>query len=161
MNDTTTATTATTTTTATTRDIRSAAFWDALTDEMNAHPERFTVLGDCDMVAALVMRSDAGDTAVQIVFDGLRCEDTSIVDIAAARAADYFLDGPVTAWQTMFDDIVAHGAATGRLTINSLTLLGDDIRLRGDDPMGVDKFSRFNQTLQEYLDGAARIATPA
>ncbi len=139
-----------------TTDITTASFWNALTVEMNAHPERFTVLGDCDMVAALVMRSDTGDTAVQIVFEGLRCEDASIVDIATARCADFFLDGPLAAWQTMFDDIVAHGAATGRLTINSLALLGDDIRLRGDDPMGVDKFSRFNQTLQEYLDGASR-----
>ena len=59
------------------------------------------------------------------------------------------------------DDIVANGGASGRQTINSLTLLGTDIRLRGDDPMGTDKFSRFNQTLQEYLDGAARIAVTA
>ena len=61
----------------------------------------------------------------------------------------------------MFDDIVANGTASGRQTINSLALLGTgstDIRLRGDDPMGVDKFSRFNQTLQEYLDGASRLA---
>jgi hypothetical protein len=61
----------------------------------------------------------------------------------------------------MFDDILEHGTASGRLTINSLALLATDIRLRGDDPMGVDKFSRFNQTLQEYLDGAARIAAAA
>ena len=58
-------------------------------------------------------------------------------------------------------DITANGSASGRLTINSLALLGTDIRLRGDDPMGTDKFSRFNQTLQEYLDGAARSAVAA
>ena len=61
----------------------------------------------------------------------------------------------------MFDDIVRNGSASGRLTINSLALLATEIRLRGDDPMGVDKFSRFNQTLQEYLDGASRSAVAA
>jgi hypothetical protein len=144
--------------------IDSESFFAGLADEMNAHPEQFRVLGECDMVAALVMRRDGGDFAVRITFAELRC--TEAVEIAAddARQADFSLDGPYVMWQTMFDDILEHGTASGRLTINSLAMLAadsTDIRLRGDDPMGVDKFSRFNQTLQEYLDGAARIAASA
>ena len=54
----------------------------------------------------------------------------------------------------MFDDIAEHGHATGRQTINSLTLLGDDIVVQGSDPLGVDKFFRFNQTVQAFVDGA-------
>ena len=73
--------------------------------------------------------------------------------------ADCWLEGPFDAWQAMVDDIVEHGRATGRHTLNSLTLVGESIRLRGSDVMGIDKFSRFNQSLQEYFDGAA--ATPA
>lgn len=144
--------------------IDSESFFVGLADEMNAHPEQFRVLGDCDMVAALVMRRDGDDFAVRITFEALQCTEAVVIPADEARHADFSLDGPFTMWQTMFDDILEHGTATGRLTINSLALLGTsstDIRLRGDDPMGVDKFSRFNQTLQEYLDGAARIATPA
>jgi hypothetical protein len=141
-----------------------AEFFVGLADEMNAHPEQFRVLGDCDMVAALVMRRESGDFAVRITFEELRCTEAVEIPVDQARFADFSLDGPHEQWRTMFADIVEHGAASGRLTINSLALLGttpNDIRLRGDDPMGVDKFSRFNQTLQEYLDGAARVATPA
>ncbi len=142
-----------------------ADFFRGLADEMNAHPEQFRVLGDCDMVAALVMRRDSGDFAVRITFEELRCTEVVEIPAADARLADFSLDGPYEMWQTMFADIVEHGTASGRLTINSLALLGTGsnlgIRLRGDDPMGVDKFSRFNQTLQEYLDGAARIAAAA
>lgn len=137
------------------------SFFAGLADEMNAHPEEFRVLGDCDMVAALVMRRAAGDFAVRLTFEELRCTGAVEIPAAEAHLADFYLDGPYTKWQEMFDDIQAHGTASGRLTINSLALLGTDIRLRGDDPMGVDKFSRFNQTLQEYLDGAARIAAAA
>ena len=146
-------------------DITDLSLYRAMAEELNAHPETFTVLGEADMVLALVMRRDEGsDFAVRIRFEGLRCEAVDEVDASEAPLADYFLDGPLAKWQAMFDDIVANGAASGRQTINSLALLATiagDVRLRGDDPMGVDKFSRFNQTLQEYLDGAARVAVTA
>jgi len=139
-------------------NIRSTAFFEALAAEMNARPEVFTVLGEADMVAALVMRRTGVDWAVRVCFEGLRCEAVDEITADDAHLADFSLDGSQAAWEAMFADIVANGAASGRQTINSLVMLGTDIRLRGDDPMGVDKFSRFNQTLQEYLDGAARIA---
>ncbi|MEK7422300.1 MAG: hypothetical protein AAB131_00530 [Actinomycetota bacterium] len=141
--------------------IDSISFYEALADEMNAHVERFTVLGDADMVGSLVMRKPDGDVAVMLRFEGLACDGVAAVDVEEATVADFYLDGPIEAWQAMFDDICAHGAASGRQTINSLAMLGTGIRLRGNDPMGTDKFSRFNQTLQEYLDGAARLAVPA
>ena len=142
--------------------INSAPFFQALADDMNRRPDDFYILGDCDMHAVLVMRSDSGDFAIKISFAVLGCSGVQEVSAANANASgDYYLDGPLSAWQAMFDNILANGKAIGRLTINSLALLGDDIRLRGTDPMGIDKFSRFNQTLQEYLDGAARTAVAA
>jgi hypothetical protein len=137
-------------------------FFSGLAEEMNASLDRFRGLGDADMVAALVMRkADGPDFAVRIVFESLRCEGVDEIPADEAHLADFYLDGAIEHWHTMFDDILANGSASGRQTINSLALLGTDIRLRGDDPMGVDKFSRFNQTLQEYLDGAARTAVTA
>jgi hypothetical protein len=138
--------------------IDSGRFFADLADEMNAHPESLRVIGDADMDVALVMRKPSGDFAVRVRFEALRCEAVEEVAATDAHLAEFYLDGAYDAWKTMFDDILANGSASGRLTINSLALLGTDIRLRGDDPMGVDKFSRFNQTLQEYLDGAARLA---
>ena len=133
-------------------------FFAGLADEMNTHPDRFRLLGDADMTAALVMRKADGDFAVHIAFEGLRCEGVTEIRPDEVGLADFWLDGDFEHWRTMFDDILANGTASGRQTINSLALIGTDIRLRGADPMGVDKFSRFNQTLQEYLDGAARAA---
>ncbi|MEI8239297.1 MAG: hypothetical protein WCI22_07735 [Actinomycetota bacterium] len=137
-------------------------FFSNLADEMNASPDRFRALGEADMVVALLMRkADGADFAVRIVFESLTCEGVHEIPANEAHLADFYLDGAIEHWHTMFDDIVANGSASGRQTINSLALLGTDIRLRGGDPMGTDKFSRFNQTLQEYLDGAARPAVPA
>ena len=131
--------------------------FDALADEMNAHLERFQVLGDADMVAAVVMQRPDGAFRVRIDFEGLRCAGVASIDEGDLESVDFRMEGAIDAWQAMFDDIVTNGRATGLLTINSLALLGDRIACRGDDPMGLDKFSRFNQTLQEFFDGAARL----
>lgn len=139
--------------------IDSAGFFNSLAIEMNAHPERYQILGDADMAATLVMRRPEGDFRVRVDFEELRCAGVTEVD--AGEPCDFRLEGDLADWQAMFDDIVANGRATGLQTINSLALLGDRIVCAGDDPMGLDKFSRFNQTLQEFFDGAARIAVPA
>ena len=140
-------------------DIDTTAFFEALAAEMNAHPERYQVLGDADMSAMVVMTSADRAFRVRIDFEMLECAGVTAVE--AGDPADYRLEGPLDAWQAMFDDIVANGRATGLQTINSLAMLGDRIACRGDDPMGLDKFSRFNQTLQEFFDGAARVAVTA
>lgn len=140
-------------------DIDTTAFFESLATEMNAHPERYQVLGDADMSAMIVMTHADGAFRVRIDFEMLEC--SGVTEVEAGDPADYRLEGSLDAWQAMFDDIVANGRATGLQTINSLAMLGDRIACRGDDPMGLDKFSRFNQTLQEFFDGAARVAVAA
>lgn len=138
--------------------IDSIGFFDSLAMEMNTHPEHYRMLGGADMAAVLVMERDGGDFRVRLDFDDLRCSGVAAAD--EDELADFRLAGPLDAWEAMFADIIANGRATGLQTINSLALLGDRIALVGHDPMGLDKFSRFNQTLQEFFDGAARL-TPA
>lgn len=138
--------------------VDSLEFFDGLASEMNSHPERFEILGDVDLDLGVVMRRPEGDFRARLRFEGIECTGVGPLEEGGERAVDCWLDGDVGVWQEMFDHIGENGRAAGRLTINSLTLVGDRIRLVGDDPMGADKFSRYNQTLQEFLDGAARTA---
>ena len=142
----------------TTPRIDVVGFFDALASEMNAHPEVYEVLGDVDMDIAVVMRAEHGDFRVLLTFEGITCAGVSQIGDGDERTASCWLEGPLDAWQEMFDDIVANGRATGWQTINSLTLVGDRIAVHGDDPLGVDLFFRFNQTVQAFLDGAAAVA---
>lgn len=136
--------------------INTLDLFTALAAEMNAHPDQFRPLGEADMDAIIVMTDEhSSPFAVRLAFEGIRCEH--VVEAEPDAPCEYRLAGPLNAWQAMFDDIVAHGRATGLQTINSLALLGDDIGLGGTDPMGLDKFSRFNQTLQEFFDGASAV----
>ncbi len=135
--------------------IDTVSFFDTLATTMNADPQQYEVLGDVDMDIAVVMQRDGGDDfRVLLSFRGIACEGVSEIEAGDELTADCRLVGPLAAWQAMFDDIAEHGHATGRQTINSLTLLGDDIVVQGSDPLGVDKFFRFNQTVQAFVDGA-------
>ena len=136
-------------------------YFDSLATEMNNHLERFVPLGAADMVVALVLRRQEGEFRVLVEFEGIACVGVAEVDHAGAQRADFRLEGMVECWEAMFDDIARNGRATGMQTINSLALMGDRISCEGTDPMGLDKFSRFNQTLQEFLDGAARATVTA
>jgi len=142
--------------------IDTVSFFDALATEMNAHPEAYEVLGDVDMDLAIVMRRpDADDFRLLLALRGISCEGVTELDADDLARADCWVEGDLSAWQTMFDDVLANGRATGRQTINSLTLIGDDLVVRGTDPMGVDKFFRFNQTVQAFIDGAAAVSAGA
>lgn len=134
------------------------SFFDALATKMNGRPEIFEVLGDVDMEIAVIMRDPQGDFRVCLSFADISCSGVREIGDGDEYTADCWLEGPLDAWRAMFDDIVANGHATGRQTLNSLTLLGDHINVRGEDPMGVDKFFRFNQTVQAFFDGAALLA---
>ncbi len=141
--------------------VDSVEFFEGLAAVMNAEPARFTTIGEAYMDCVIVMTKPTiayvpyPDFAVRLVFEGVRCEH--VLPTESDEPADFHLVGPVAAWQAMFDDIAEHGRAEGLQTINSLALLGGEIACVGTDPMGLDKFSRFNETLQEFFDGAARV----
>lgn len=146
-------------TTSTAYDVAGTQLYSDLAHLMNQHPDRYRVLGDCDMTAIVTIVGPSGPKHIQLVFEALACSAVDEVAAEEAHLADFRLEAPTEVWQAMFDDISANGTATGEWTINSLALRGDQLQLVGDDPMGLDKFSRFNQTLQEYLDGAGRLET--
>ncbi len=145
--------------------IDTVAFFDGLAGEMNARPTEYEVLGDIDLDLVMVMARPEGDVRIRLRFSGITCDGVAASEAGNEAGAHCAIVAPVAVWQAMFDDIVANGRATGRQTLNALTMLGDEMQIVGDDPMDTDRVSRFNQTLQHFLDGAAHLGaaveTPA
>lgn len=136
--------------------IDSLEFLRALADRMNAEPERYVSLGWCDLDLGIVMhRRDRPDFRALVHFVDYSCAGVSEFPAGQEAQADCYLEGDLDAWTEMVDDIRARGRATGRHTLSSLALLGDRIEVRGVDPMGVDRFFRYAQSLQQFFDGAA------
>lgn len=142
--------------------IDSVRFFDELAAAMAADPERYERLGDIDLELALVMRRpEDDDFRVHLSFHGITCDGATEIEPGEEAAADCWLDGDLGEWRAMFDNIAEHGHAVGDWTLNTLTLFGERISLRATDPMGEDRFHRFNQTLQEFVDAAARLPASA
>ncbi|HJM26773.1 MAG: hypothetical protein CL516_03800 [Actinobacteria bacterium] len=139
--------------------VNEIGFYQDLADLMNAHPDWYETLGEVDFTLGVVMADESGsDLRVLLHFEELGCAEVSPLPEGGEASCDCWLEGDTASWAEMFDDIASNGRATGKRTINSLTLVGDHIDVRGGDPMGVDKFFRFNQTIQQFLDGAAQLA---
>ena len=142
--------------------IDSIAFFDGLAAVMATEPETYERLGDIDLELALVMRRADGDHfRVRLSFHGITCDGVVEIDPLEEQLADCWLDGALEDWEAMFTNIAEHGHAVEQWTLNTLTLFGDRISLHAADPMGEDRFHRFNQTLQEFIDAAARVRAGA
>lgn len=142
--------------TSTVVSLDSLELFERLARRMEARSELFERLGDVDIDLALVMLRPEGEPfRVLLQFRGVTCSAVTALAPGEERAAHCWLEGSLADWEEMFADIAAHGHATGPWTLNALTLFGDRIGLRATDPVGEDRFHRFNQTLQEFFDGAA------
>jgi len=140
------------------RRVDSVELWDALADAMAADPERYERLGDIELDCVLIMRRPAGDTfRVRLSFHGITCDGVTAAEPGDELTADCWVEGALEDWQSMFANIAEHGHARDQWTLNTLTLFGDRIRLQAADPMGEDRFSRFNQTLQDFVDAYAAL----
>jgi len=138
--------------------IDSVEFFDQLAGLMNADTARYELLGDIDLDLAVVMhRSDTDSFRVRLEFSGIRCETVAEIEPGAEEAAECWIEGNLEHWSSMFDNIASNGRATGEWTLNTLTIMGERIELRASDPMGWDKFHRFNQTLQDFVDASAPV----
>jgi len=139
--------------------VDSSEFFEALGADMARRVEEYRVLGDCNMDLGIEMqRPDGEPFRIVLHFEGLESPQVIVADPGSDMPlADCKLEGPLDAWEEMIADIRANGSATGLQTLNSLTLIGDRIQVIGVDTMGVDRFFRYNQTLQAYFDGAATL----
>ena len=142
--------------------IDSLAFFDDLAAAMAADPERYERLGDIDLELAIVMRRPHGDHfRVRLSFSGVTCDGVAEIEAGDEAKADCWLEGDLEAWQAMFASIAVNGRARESWTLNTLTLFGDRIALHAADPMGEDRFHRFNQTLQDFVDAFAQLVASA
>lgn len=132
------------------------ALYDQLAAAMNGDPVRYELLGDLEIELAIVMHRPDGDAFRALLgFTGINCSTVAAISEGDEANSDCWLEGDLADWQAMFDHVAESGHAMGEWTLNTLTIMGERIKLQASDPMGWDKFHRFNQTLQEFFDASA------
>ena len=136
----------------------SVDFFRALQTLMQSERERFKRLGYFDTTFGIRVTDDH-DRPQEFVlsFEVFDCTGVSATRDLASTAVDFILEGDRDAWIEMLQNIQQHGAADAAHSINTLTHLGEHMRVVYDDPDGHDKLYRFAESVQEFIDLAAKL----
>jgi len=124
----------------------SLEFFQALQQRTKQDHDVFEKLGYCDTRFGVRI----GDALYRIVFEVYEC-----VEVGAGgdpAKLDFVLAAPEALWKEMMGSIRKHRGAGIDHSLNTLTHLGEVMKVEYDDPEGHDKFYRYMATIQEFFD---------
>lgn len=129
---------------------------------MNANRARQEKLGHVDCVAGFTILDGPGGQPVQfqVTFEEFEAIDVREATAADTARVDFVLEATCATWREMIENIAQHGGRPDLAhTLNHLSHPGTPIFLRSDDPIRRDKYFRFNQSLQEFVNASAAFTT--
>jgi hypothetical protein len=138
----------------------STTWFEALREQADDKRDRFRSLGFVDASVGIKVESDNGGAAGGFVleFSGYGCKQVRQSSDPASEA-DFVLVGPYDVWQEMLENIQSNGEPDLDHTLNVLTLPGVPLKVEAEDQLKEDLFYRYNQTFQEFFNGAAELET--
>ena len=144
----------------------SVAWFQRLAEAMAAQPEKYRKLGllDLTLIVRVVFPDGRGDCTA-LSFEGTRCTSVARLEQPSDVRGRHpvIIEGDHAAWKEMIASIRAHAGADGTHTLNYLTLPDWPLRLVPVDEAGgqldVDRFYRYQESLQAFFDEAAAVET--
>lgn len=137
------------------------AWFLALGRLMEAEGPLFQRLGYAETRFAVRVIPDesdnGGEVLIGLVLNGYRLADATTIGNLSAFDADFVICAKRSVWNRMLSQIAEFGRPSLRHTLSSLALVGEEMWLESSDQLREDKFYRYNQTLQEMLNLAARL----
>jgi len=127
---------------------------------MAAEAELFRRLGYAEVRFVVRVLADDGETtaaASGVEISGYAMSRAVDFDETDGFDPDFVICGRRSVWLRMLDEIARGGRPELRHTLSSLALIGEELWLESTDQLREDKFYRFNQTLQELFNLAAKM----
>jgi len=144
----------------------SVAWFECLAEHMHRHAETYRKLGPVELTLVLsIVHPDARRELYVVEFQGLGVRAiTQVAGVSQVTGRHpVVLEGEYQAFRDMVANIQEHGHADLTHTLNYLTLPDWPFSLRAIDEdagqLDVDRFYRYNQSLQEFFDEAGAIDT--
>ena len=129
-------------------------FFQELARRMNANPAEFEKLGFCDTLMGVKVNGEASHLYA-LTFDVFDCSDVRELSSPDGAELDFMLEAPLSLWREMLESIQKNGIPEPAYTLNSLSHVGDRMKVVYDEPEGHDKFYRFMATLQAFVNQAS------
>lgn len=131
----------------------SVEIFQELARRMEANSVEFEKLGFCDTVMGVKV-DGTNSHLYALTFEVYECCDVRELSSPDGAELDFTLEAPLELWKEMFESIQKTGLPEPAYTLNSLSHVGDRMKVVYDDPEGHDKFYRFMGTLQAFVDQA-------
>jgi hypothetical protein len=129
----------------------SLEFFQALQQRTKDDQARFEKLGYCDTRFGVRI----GDQVYSAEFEVYECVD--VREGGDTADLDFVLAGAPETWREMLESIGQHGGADAAHTLNTLSHIGDVIKVEFEDSEGFDKFYRYMTSIQEFFDQAQHL----
>jgi hypothetical protein len=123
-------------------------FFRALQERTRVDRARFEKLGYCDTTFGVRI----GSELYALAFEVYEC--TKVEPGEGSAKLDFVLSGSPETWREMTESIVKNEGAGAGHTLNTLSHVGDRMKVEYDDPEGADRFYRFMASIQEFFDQA-------
>jgi hypothetical protein len=119
--------------------------------------DRYRKYGRVDALVGIKV----GEQMFRLTFDVFDIRDIRAITFDELRDLDFYLEMEPERWRAMIESIKAEGHAGLDHTLNSLDLkLPDGLAINAmGDGYRMDKFFRFNESLQRYFDLSSQIET--
>ena len=132
----------------------SVEWFESIRALVNADPD-FRQLGTIDTVAGVKV----GSKVFELTFEAFECAKVREVSDNELRDMDFWLEQPYDGWKDMLENIKKNGHADLTHTLNTIDLSIPEGLARSHDVYRRDAFYRFNQSLQDFFNAAAKVET--
>jgi hypothetical protein len=131
--------------------------WLQAVAELAMTDDRYRKYGRIDALVGIKV----GERMFALTFDVFDITDIREVTHDQLRDLDFYLEMEPERWQAMLEDIRQNGHAGLESTLNTIDLkLPDGLAINAmGDGYRMDKFFRFNESLQRFFDLSANIET--
>jgi hypothetical protein len=129
----------------------SLQFFQALQQRTKDDRARFEKLGYCDTTFGVRV----GDELYTVAFEIYECTD--VREGGDPKRLDFVLAAPRELWIETVRSIVENGGADAAHTLNTLSHVGDRMKVEYADAEGHDRFYRFMASIQEFFDQARHL----
>ena len=100
-----------------------------------------------------------GSKIFELTFDAFECTTVREASETDLRDMDFWLEQPYDKWVEMLENIKKNGKSDLSHTLNTIDLSMPEGLARAHDGYRRDAFYRFNQSIQDFFNAAAKIDT--
>jgi pyrroloquinoline quinone (PQQ) biosynthesis protein C len=135
----------------------SLEFFRALKQRVAENRAKFEKLGTCDTTFGVSILRDGKAELYSVEFEVCDCIEVATLGGPGERQLDFILEADYAVWREMLESVRAHQGAAAEYTLNTLSHLGDRMKVVYENPEGHDMFYRFMSTVQAFFDEAVQV----